>query len=92
MQGKGSLEVILVEVLPLLEVTRVTLEDLEVTHRRATLEVEEVLQERLDPAILEGGPILHLREVTHPTVIPREDLEVIHPQVIPLDVKKTTRQ
>ena len=81
MQVKGSLVDILVEVLPLLEVTRVTLEDLEVTHRRATLEVEEVLQERLDPATLEGGPILHLREVTHPTVIPREDLEVIHPQV-----------
>ena len=78
-QGKDSLVVILVGALLLLEATQVTLED-RVTHRQATLEVG-VLQERLDPATLVGGPILHPKEVTHPTVILREDLEVTHPQV-----------
>jgi len=86
-QGKDSLVVILVGALLLLEATQVTLED-RVTHRQATLEVG-VLQERLDPATLVGGPILHPKEVTHPTVILREDLEVTHPQVrgIPTDLQ-----
>ena len=79
MQDKEILVVIQVGALLLLEATRVILED-QATLHQVTLEVE-VLQERLDPATLVGGPILHLKEVTHPTGILREDLEVTHPQV-----------
>ena len=63
----------------LLEATQVILED-RVTLRQATLGVE-VLQERLDLATLVGGLILRLKGATLHTAIPREDLEVIRPQV-----------
>ena len=78
-QDKDSLEVILVVVLLLLEATQVILED-RGTLRQVTLEVE-VLQERRDLATLMVGPILLLKGATLHTAIPKEDLEVIHPQV-----------
>jgi len=86
-QDKDSLEVILVVVLLLLEATQVILED-RGTLRQATLGVE-VLQERRDLATLVVGPILLLKGATLHTAIPKEDLEVIHPQaqVIPTDLQ-----
>jgi len=86
-QDKDSLEVILVVVLLLLEATQVILED-RGTLRQATLGVE-VLQERRDLATLVAGPILLLKGATLHTAIPKEDLEVIHPQaqVIPTDLQ-----
>lgn len=86
-QDKDSLEVILVVVLLLLEATQVILED-RGTLRQATLGVE-VLQERRDLATLVVGPILLLKGATLHTAIPKEDLEVTHPQaqVIPTDLQ-----
>jgi len=86
-QDKDFLVVILVGALLPLEATQVILED-RVTLRQATLGVE-VLQERLDLATLVGGPILRLKGATLHTAIPREDLEVTHPQVqgIPTDLQ-----
>lgn len=78
-QDKDSLVVILVVVLLLLEATQVTLEDLAIL-RQATLGVE-VLQGRPDLATLVGGPILRPKAATLRTAIPKEDLEVTHPQV-----------
>lgn len=78
-QDKDSLVVILVVDLLLLEATQVTLEDLAIL-RQATLGVE-VLQGRPDLATLVGGPILRPKAATLRTAIPKEDLEVTHPQV-----------
>jgi len=78
-QDKDSLVVILVVDLLLLEATQVTLEDLAILSQ-ATLGVE-VLQGRPDLATLVGGPILRPKAATLRTAIPKEDLEVTHPQV-----------
>jgi len=86
-QDKDSLVVILVGALHLLAATQVILED-RVTLRQAILEAA-VLRERPDLATLVVGLILHLKGATLHTAIPREDLEVIHPQVqgIPTDLQ-----